>query len=202
MRYLKYLVLLALVAVPAAYSQAQVSFGVQVGPGYGYYNGPPVCDYGYYPYYPYDCAPYGYWGPQWFVNGIFIGAGPWYHWYYSHPEFYRGFRGGWDRGFRGGDFHDRGFRGGNFALNRGGGFHGGNFHDRGFRGNAFRGGRGFQGGGGGFRGGGGEFHGGGGFHGRGGGGGGGGEIHGGGGFHGRGGGGGGSHSGGGGHGRR
>jgi hypothetical protein len=190
MRHLKYLLLLlAFVAVPAVYSQAQVSFGVQVGPDYGYYNGPPVCDYGYYPYYPYDCAPYGYWGPQWFANGIFIGAGPWYHWYYSHPEFYRGFRGGWDRGFRGGDFHDRGFHGGNFASNRGGGFHGGNFHDRGFHGNAFRGGNGgrsFQGGGGFHGGGGGGFHGGG-------------HGGGGGGFHG--GGGGGKH-GGGGHGRR
>jgi len=39
----------------------------------------PVCPYGYYPYPPYDCAPWGYYGPEWFPNGIFIGAGPWFH---------------------------------------------------------------------------------------------------------------------------
>ena len=200
MRYLKYsLLLLALVTVPAIYSQAQVSFGVQVGPDYAYgpaYAGPPVCDYGYYPYYPYSCAPYGYWGPQWFAGGVFIGAGPWYHWYYTHPGFYRGFRGGWDhdRGFRGGDFHDRGFRGGDF-------------HGRGFRGDGFRGGAPAFHNGGGFHGGGGfrASNGGGGFHGSGGGafhGGGGGGFHGGGGgFHGGGGGHGGGGHGGGGHGR-
>jgi len=167
MRHFKYLLLLAFVAVPAVYSQAQVAIGVQVGPAYGYYDPPPVCEYGFYPYYPYACAPYGYWGPDYFVDGVFIGVGPWYRWYYTHPAFYRGyyrgwdhgFRGGWDhdRGFRGGNFHDRGFRdrdfhergrGGNFAVSRGGG----NFHDRGFHG----GGESHA------RGGGGEFHGGGG----------------------------------------
>jgi hypothetical protein len=39
----------------------------------------PDCPYGYYDVPPYACAPYGYYGPEWFVNGIFIGAGPWYH---------------------------------------------------------------------------------------------------------------------------
>src|SRR5271157_1851754 len=51
-------------------------------PGYGqpvYVGPPPVCPYGYYPYYPYTCAPYGYYGPSWFVGGVFIGAGPWFH---------------------------------------------------------------------------------------------------------------------------
>jgi hypothetical protein len=217
MRHVKYLLLLAFLAVPAAYSHAQVSFGVgvQIGPDYGYYNPPPICPYGYYPDYPFGCAPYGYWGPEWFVDGVFIGAGPWYHFYYSHPDFYRGYyahrfyrdydrgdywrRGGWDhgfrgeehgfrgdRGFRGGDFHDRGFRGGDFHDR---GFRGGDFHDRGFRGGdrAFNGGDGFRGRDRGFHGG-GEFHGGG----RG-------EFHGGGGheFHGGGGHGGGGHEGGG-----
>ena len=28
---------------------------------------------------PYGCAPYGYYGPEWFVGGVFIGAGPWFH---------------------------------------------------------------------------------------------------------------------------
>lgn len=51
-------------------TQAQVS--VEIG-------APPVCPYGYYDVPPYECAPYGYYGPEWFVNGVFIGAGPWFH---------------------------------------------------------------------------------------------------------------------------
>ncbi len=51
---------------------AQVSIGVNIGVA-------PVCPYGYFDYAPYDCAPYGYYGPDWFVGGIFIGAGPWFH---------------------------------------------------------------------------------------------------------------------------
>lgn len=44
------------------------------------YVGPaPDCPYGYYDFPPYACAPYGYYGPDWFINGIFIGAGPWFH---------------------------------------------------------------------------------------------------------------------------
>src|SRR5579864_2751949 len=174
MRYLKYLVLLAILALPAMYAQAQVAIGVQFGPDYGYDNPPPVCEFGYYPYYPFDCAPYGYWGPEWFDGGVFIGAGPWDHFYFRHPELYErwGFRGFRDRdrfwgrneGFRGGFRGEDRFRGDRFR----GGFRGG---DRGFRGGeAFRGGdRGFRGGesfhgGGGFRGG-QSFHGGGGFRG-------------------------------------
>jgi hypothetical protein len=53
-------------------AEAQVGVGVQIGPA-------PVCPYGYYEVPPYDCAPYGYYGPEWFVNGVFIGAGPWFH---------------------------------------------------------------------------------------------------------------------------
>ncbi|MDE1156660.1 MAG: hypothetical protein PW735_13145 [Acidobacteriaceae bacterium] len=45
----------------------------------------PVCPYGYFDYAPYDCAPYGYYGPDWFNGGIFIGAGPWFH---GHHGFY------------------------------------------------------------------------------------------------------------------
>ena len=51
-------------------AHAQIS--VQIGPA-------PVCPYGYFDYSPYDCAPYGYYGPEWFSNGVFVGAGPWYH---------------------------------------------------------------------------------------------------------------------------
>ena len=89
MRYLKYIALLAVLMVPLAHSQAQVSVGIGVGPGY--VAGPPVCAYGYYDYYPYTCAPYGFYGPSYFVDGVFIGAGPWYHW--GHPAFF------WSRGY-------------------------------------------------------------------------------------------------------
>ena len=65
-------VLLSCVLVAPATAPAQISVGVNVG-------GPPVCPYGYFDYPPYDCAPYGYYGPDWWVNGVFIGAGPWFH---------------------------------------------------------------------------------------------------------------------------
>jgi hypothetical protein len=45
----------------------------------------PVCPYGYYEEPPYDCAPDGYYGPEWFTGGVFIGAGPWYH---GHENFH------------------------------------------------------------------------------------------------------------------
>jgi hypothetical protein len=56
----------------ATLASAQISVGVNLG-------GPPVCPYGYFDYAPYDCAPYGYYGPDWFDGGVFIGAGPWFH---------------------------------------------------------------------------------------------------------------------------
>jgi len=58
----------ALGATSVAPSQVVVGVGVA-----------PVCPYGYFDYAPYDCAPYGYYGPDWFNGGIFIGAGPWFH---------------------------------------------------------------------------------------------------------------------------
>jgi hypothetical protein len=72
-------------------SEAQVSIGVGVEP---------ACPYGYYDYAPYACAPYGYYGPEWFTGGIFIGAGPWFH----GPEHFLGHvdnRFDVHRGFRG-----------------------------------------------------------------------------------------------------
>jgi hypothetical protein len=39
----------------------------------------PECPYGYYDVAPYACAPTGYYGPEWFNEGVFIGAGPWFH---------------------------------------------------------------------------------------------------------------------------
>src|ERR1700691_822490 len=83
MRFLRYLTLLGILLVPAAYAHAQVAVGIGVGgygDGYGYPYGPPACTYGYYGYYPYACAPYGYYGPSWFAGGLFIGARPWYGW--------------------------------------------------------------------------------------------------------------------------
>ncbi len=144
MRYVKYFALLAvLVMVPAVYSQGQVAVGVRIGPDYGLYNAPPVCEYGFYPDYPYDCAPYGYWAPDYFVDGVFIGVGPWYNFYHRYPTYWGGFFvGGFrDRGFR--RFHDDGFR--RFDRFEGRGFRG----ERGFRGDrGFRDhdGRGFRGG--------------------------------------------------------
>jgi len=116
MKYLRYVALLVLLAMPLAYSQAAVVVGTGVGVGVGVgVAGPPVCAYGYYPDYPYACAPYGYYGASWFVNGVFIGAGPWYHGW-GHPYYGRPYAHGFAvrPGFE---------RRGPVAVNRGG-FHG------------------------------------------------------------------------------
>jgi hypothetical protein len=73
MRGFKFLALSAIAGVfmlasPAA--NAQVSVGIGVAPD---------CPYGYYDVPPYACAPYGYYGPEWFNDGVFIGVGPWFH---------------------------------------------------------------------------------------------------------------------------
>ncbi len=57
-------------AVSAPKPQAQVSVNIGVAP---------ECPYGYYDAAPYECAPYGYYGSEWFTGGLFIGAGPWFH---------------------------------------------------------------------------------------------------------------------------
>ena len=135
-KYLMVFVLLGicLAVVPNARAQ-RVVVGVGVGPGY---VGPaPVCAYGYYPDYPYACAPYGYYGPSWFSSGVFIGAGPWFHGFFG-----RGFHG---RGFRERGFFDRpGFAGRGRGFGGRGGFvgRGPGFGARG----GFRGGSGFHGG--------------------------------------------------------
>jgi hypothetical protein len=151
MRYLRVLALLGLFAIPAGFAQAQrvsvgIGFGGPVYAGPAYVGPAPVCAYGYYPDYPYACAPYGYYGPSWFSGGIFIGAGPWFHrGFYGRPGFVE--RRGFGPGFR--PFADRGpgvvargpvgggFRGsaGFHSFNGGGGFHGGGggFHGGGRR---------------------------------------------------------------------
>jgi hypothetical protein len=50
-----------------AHAQATVTVGVA-----------PDCPYGYYDYAPYDCAPTGYYGPEWFSGDVFVGVGPWF----------------------------------------------------------------------------------------------------------------------------
>src|ERR1700740_3732886 len=71
---LKYLALVAVAGIcfgaTASKAGAQVSVSVGVAP---------ECPYGYYEAPPYACAPYGYYGPEWFTGGVFIGAGPWFH---------------------------------------------------------------------------------------------------------------------------
>src|SRR5580658_6835589 len=74
MKTLKLFALAAITAVclmaTAPKSQAQVQVDIGVAPD---------CPYGYYDVAPYDCAPYGYYGPEWFAGGVFIGVGPWFH---------------------------------------------------------------------------------------------------------------------------
>jgi hypothetical protein len=74
MRGLKFLVLAAAAGIcftataPIARAQVSVSVGVE-----------PECPYGYYDVAPYNCAPTGYYGPEWFNGETFIGVGPWFH---------------------------------------------------------------------------------------------------------------------------
>jgi hypothetical protein len=66
--------------VGAAAAPAQITIGIGVAPR---------CPYGYYDYAPYNCSPYGYYGPDWFNGGLFIGAGPWYRGrsgFYGHVD--------------------------------------------------------------------------------------------------------------------
>ena len=151
MRYLRYFALLAVLAIPATYSQAQVAVGIGVAPGWGYNGGPPRCAYGYYDYYPYACAPYGFYGPNWFASGVFIGAGPWYRGYWGRSYYGRGWYG---RGWEGREWGDRDFRGRGYGYGRGYSY--GRGVGRGWAGGGYRGGNGFHGGGGGFHGGGGH----------------------------------------------
>ena len=103
MPYLKTLALstfaAALLSAGPALAPAQVSVSI---------GAPPYCPYGYFDYTPYNCAPYGYYGPDWFDGGVFIGAGPWFH---GHRGFYGHVDNRWDpnHGYRG-PLPDRGAR--------------------------------------------------------------------------------------------
>jgi hypothetical protein len=74
MKGFKYLSLTAVAGVcfilmaPRADAQINIEIGAA-----------PDCPYGYYDVPPYSCAPYGYYGPEWFPGGVFIGAGKWFH---------------------------------------------------------------------------------------------------------------------------
>src|SRR6266478_3733398 len=69
MRYLRLIGLLGICLFSASFAHAQrVTFGVGIGAP-AYYGPAPVCAYGYYDYYPYACAPYGFYGPDYFVGG-------------------------------------------------------------------------------------------------------------------------------------
>src|SRR5580658_1397240 len=74
MRGITFLVLASVAAIsfmattPKAKAQVAVEIGVA-----------PECPYGYYDVAPYNCAPTGYYGPEWFNGDGFIGAGPWFH---------------------------------------------------------------------------------------------------------------------------
>src|SRR5215472_6901991 len=119
MRYLKYAALLGILLFAGAGSvrAAQVRVGVGIGP---VYVGPePVCAYGYYPYYPYACAPYAHWGPRYYG-----------HAYYGRPGF--AYRAG--SAYRGAPAHGY----------VGGGYHGSVRAEGGFRSRSFRGGGGFH----------------------------------------------------------
>src|SRR6201993_2305482 len=88
---------LAILSAAALSAPPSASAGVAINIGV-----PPVCPYGYFDYAPYSCAPYGYYGPEWFSGGVFIGAGPWFHGperFYGHVDHHYDYR----HGYRGGD---------------------------------------------------------------------------------------------------
>src|SRR5579872_5487636 len=93
MKTIKYLSLVAVAAgfllAPAPKASAQVA--VSIGEA-------PVCPYGYYEVPPYNCAPDGYYGPEWFSGGVFLGAGPWFHGpehFYGHVDHHFDYRHGY-----------------------------------------------------------------------------------------------------------
>jgi hypothetical protein len=112
---------LALVCLAGASTRANAQISISIGVA-------PVCPYGYFNYAPYQCAPFGYYGPEWFSGGVFYGAGPWYRGplgfrgYINHdydPHFgYRGpFPGrgeradwgrhrGWEHQWHGNEYHN------------------------------------------------------------------------------------------------
>jgi hypothetical protein len=122
---------LSLVAVSAMFiGGAAAQVGIVVGPRFGVgveLGDPPVCDYGYYDYEPYACAPMGFYGPGYFYDGVFIGVGPWGGWGYSHGWGSHRFSGGRGGSYRGHGERGNGGRGGNHGGGHYGGNHGGHY---------------------------------------------------------------------------
>lgn len=82
LRYKPFLLSALAVGLVGSVSAAPAQIAISIGAA-------PVCPYGYFDYAPYPCAPYGYYGPDWFADGIFIGAGPWFHGprgFYGHVD--------------------------------------------------------------------------------------------------------------------
>jgi hypothetical protein len=111
-----------LCCLPVAHAQLSIHIGAE-----------PACPYGYYDYAPYNCAPYGFYGQDWFNGGAFIGAGPWFRGrsdFYGHVDRrydpHYGYRGPFpERGDRRFDhFHGNDMRDGHGHYQRGG-THGG-----------------------------------------------------------------------------
>src|ERR1700722_17336946 len=97
MKKLRHLALMSITAglFVATAHNAAAQVAVSIG-------APPVCPYGYYEVPPYNCAPDGYYGPEWFSGGVFIGAGPWFHGpdkFYGHVDNHfhpdHGYKGGY-----------------------------------------------------------------------------------------------------------
>jgi hypothetical protein len=94
MRTLKHLSFIT-VAAAGLFLAASRPMAAQVSVSIGE---PPVCPYGYYEAPPYNCAPDGFYGPEWFSGGIFIGAGPWFHGpehFYGHVDHHFDYRKGY-----------------------------------------------------------------------------------------------------------
>ena len=136
--------LLAATAPAPAPAQISLSIGAE-----------PACPYGYYDYAPYNCSPYGYYGPEWFNGGLFLGAGPWFHGrhgFYGHVDNrydpHNGYRGPLpdrnERAFN--HFHPNEARDGQGhignAVHESGGEHGAGFAGGGHPGGGFHGGGG------------------------------------------------------------
>src|ERR1700684_1220887 len=80
---------LLIATAPAAQAQVGINIGVA-----------PDCPYGYYDGAAYACVSAGYYGPEWFDGGAFIGVGPWFH---GHDDF---------RGYVDNHFHpEHGYKG-------------------------------------------------------------------------------------------
>src|SRR5271168_1061970 len=93
MHKMKVLAVFAAAAIlfAAAGKRASAQVAVEIGAA-------PVCPYGYYEAPPYNCAPDGYYGPEWFSGGVFFGAGPWFHGpnrFYGHVDHHLDYRQGY-----------------------------------------------------------------------------------------------------------